>query len=79
MSHEYHLILRMPGPVKNIETGILLNELMKASKKLEMIPLEIFGRTILKNVVNLLHPKLQATSSIEKSNCSSEAPTIRII
>ena len=52
---------------------------MKANKKLEIIPLEMFGKTILKNVWILLHPKLQATSSIEKSNCSSEAPTIRII
>ena len=56
-----------PGPVKNMDTGILLNELIKASIKADEIPEVTLGRTTLKNAAPLGHPRLQAASSIEKS------------
>ena len=58
--------------------GILLNELIKASIKADEIPEVTLGRTTLKNAAPLGHPRLQAASSIEKSNCSIAEPTTRI-
>ena len=67
-----------PGPDKNMDTGILLKELINASINAEEIPLVTFGSTILKKAAVFGHPRLQAASSIEKSNCSMEEPTTRI-
>ena len=67
-----------PGPDRNMDTGILLKELINASIKAEEMPEVTLGRTTLKNAAPLGHPRLQAASSTEKSNCSMEEPTTRI-
>ena len=63
-----------PGPDRNMDTGMLLKELINASMKADEIPEVTLGRTTLKNAACLGHPRLQAASSMEKSNCSMEDP-----
>ena len=71
MGYDVHML-------KNMETGMLLKELMNASINAATIPEEIFGSTTLKNACALPQPSVQAISSIEKSNCSSAEPTTRM-
>ena len=67
--------METPGPERNMDTGILLKELIKASMKAAEIPDVIFGSTTLKNAEILPHPRLHAASSTEKSNWSRLDPT----
>ena len=68
-----------PGPDKNMDTGTLLKELIKASINAAKMPEVIFGKRMLKKACTLVHPKVQAASSIETSVCSMADPTTRII